>query len=41
MVNVGERQSRFNYAGVSKLIFTRGHISLSVSFQGPNVILGL
>ena len=24
-----------------KLIFTRGHISLTVAFKGPNVILGL
>ena len=24
-----------------KLIFTRGHISLTVTFKGPNVILGL
>ena len=24
-----------------KLIFTRGHINLTVAFKGPNVILGL
>ena len=24
-----------------KLIFTGGHISLAVAFEGPNVILGL
>ena len=24
-----------------KLIFNRGHISLTVAFKGPNVILGL
>ena len=30
----------FYYRGV-KLIFTRGHISLSVAFKGLNIILGL
>ena len=28
-------------SGVSKLIFTGGHISLTVAFKGLNVILGL
>ena len=29
------------YISGIKLIFTRGHISLEVTFKGPNVILGL
>ena len=29
------------YSKGVKLIFTRGHISLTVAFKGPNVILGL
>ena len=29
------------YNSSVELIFTRGHISLVVAFQGPNVILGL
>ena len=29
------------YSRGVKLIFTRGHISLTVAFKGPNVILGL
>ena len=33
--------SEIIYSRVVKLIFTGGHISLTVAFKGPNVILGL
>ena len=36
-----EARSQILYNRGVKLIFTGGHISLTVAFKGPNVILGL
>ena len=37
---ISYREKLFRYRGV-KLIFTRGHIGLTVAFKGLNVTLGL
>ena len=36
-----KKSSVMTYSRDVKLIFSRGHISLTVAFKGPNVILGL